>query len=174
MYNTELEFDKKCGVRGKRCNVKALIPNSIFRAGDIANLNLHIDNSRVRHACSVVVEQVLVGQLMHGPRLQRIIQRTMFGKVAGPKEPAKNVTLQLRIAGDFDRSYRCLVNDKDWLPSHKMFHMLYDKLPESTVTPSFYIAHKLRVTLDHEDIVLTKGTKAQDFYFQLVCQPSLV
>ena len=56
VFNTELEFVKKCGLLGKKyCRAGLNIPNSIYKAGDIAFFNLRIDNSKIKHRCHMTV-----------------------------------------------------------------------------------------------------------------------
>ena len=58
VYNTQIEFEKKCGLRGKKiCRAGLNIANSIYKAGDWAEFNLRIDNSKVDYLCRMRIEQ---------------------------------------------------------------------------------------------------------------------
>ena len=58
IFNTQIEFEKKCGVRGKKiCRASLNIANSIYKAGDWAEFNLQIDNSKIKHECRIYIEQ---------------------------------------------------------------------------------------------------------------------
>lgn len=52
IFNTQLKFEKKCGLMGKKyCRAYLNVPNSIYKAGDVASFNLRIDNSKIKHPC---------------------------------------------------------------------------------------------------------------------------
>ena len=76
--------------------------------------------------------------------------------IAGPKEASKDVKLRFPISGDWHKAIHKI--GKKMLHKNELFLAHYQKLPESILASSFNIQHKLKFKLDHEGVLVSKGS----------------
>jgi len=133
VFNTQLEFMKKCGLTSKKyCRASLSIPNNIYKAGDVAVFNLQIDNSKIKYPCHMIVhQQVYIHQNNYGAHWFENVRSQKYEMIAAPKESAKDLTLQFPVTGDWKKSVADI--HKALLPKNELFHLHYEKLPESNL-----------------------------------------
>ena len=134
--NSTVPIKKRVGLRGKAASLTATIDKNFFVAGELANIDVTVDNSKCNNACRLIVSQISKVKMLHNKHVKKVkvVHKSETTELCGPNESGKQ-RVQFKLARSRAKTETLAsFADKDFDNWH-----LNSMVPESVHSQTFSI-----------------------------------